>query len=97
VRGCLAVERGPIVYCAESATEELVEVDPASPLVEHDEGGPIELEVPATTVRPQQRGWPYGVVEDEPGENLNLRLVPYHRWGNRGPVTMRVWLPARRA
>jgi hypothetical protein len=40
------VERGPIVYCAESAAEELVEVDPASPLVEHDEGGSIELEAP---------------------------------------------------
>ncbi|MFI6600237.1 hypothetical protein ACIBHX_28670 [Nonomuraea sp. NPDC050536] len=19
--------------------------------------------------------------------------LPYHRWGNRGPATMRVWLP----
>jgi DUF1680 family protein len=97
VRGCVAVERGPIVYCAESAAEELVEVDTGFPLVEHDEGGLIELEAPATTVQPQQRSWPYGVAEDEPGEDLNLRLVPYHHWGNRGPVTMRVWLPARRA
>ncbi|MFG1754197.1 hypothetical protein [Streptosporangium sandarakinum] len=23
-----------------------------------------------------------------------LRLIPYHRWGDRGPVSMRVWLPA---
>ncbi|MFC6404585.1 hypothetical protein [Planobispora longispora] len=19
--------------------------------------------------------------------------MPYHRWGNRGPATMRVWMP----
>ncbi|MFI6316244.1 hypothetical protein ACIBG8_01925 [Nonomuraea sp. NPDC050556] len=27
------------------------------------------------------------------GSEVTLRLVPYHRWGNRGPATMRVWLP----
>ncbi|MEU1532918.1 glycoside hydrolase family 127 protein [Streptomyces fagopyri] len=109
VRGCVAVERGPIVYCAETSEEELVEVDTAVPPVEHAEHAehteheeraeaePVELDVTATTVRPRRPGWPYGGAAHEPGESRNLRLVPYHRWGNRGPVTMRVWLPARRA
>lgn len=25
-----------------------------------------------------------------------VRLTPYHAWGNRGPATMRVWLPSLR-
>jgi uncharacterized protein len=31
-----------------------------------------------------------GVAPAEPGR---LRLVPYHLWTNRGPASMRVWLP----
>ena len=26
---------------------------------------------------------------------LDVRLTPYHDWGNRGPSTIRVWIPAR--
>ncbi|MFJ4845468.1 MULTISPECIES: glycoside hydrolase family 127 protein [unclassified Streptomyces] len=97
VRGCVAVERGPIVYCAENPREQLVQVDTAGPLVEHEEAGLVELEAPATTVLPGHRGWPYGEPPEAPGERTRVRLVPYHRWGNRGPATMRVWLPAPRA
>ena len=25
--------------------------------------------------------------------SVECRLVPYHRWANRGPVAMRAWLP----
>ena len=35
-----------------------------------------------------------GEVRDEDGNDLDLALTPYHAWGNRGPVTMRIWLPA---
>lgn len=48
-------------------------------------------------------GWPYDTAEPRTragspaafpatGE-VRLTLVPYHRWGNRGRATMRVWLP----
>jgi hypothetical protein len=32
----------------------------------------------------------------EPARQLldDVPLIPYHRWANRGPSTMRVWLPA---
>ncbi|GIH27154.1 hypothetical protein Aph01nite_54640 [Acrocarpospora phusangensis] len=83
VRGCVAVERGPLVYCAESAAGgpslELVQVLTGTPPREERADGVVELEVPSAALGD-------GVVGP-------LRLVPYHRWGNRGPATMRVWLP----
>ncbi|HWU29695.1 MAG TPA: hypothetical protein VN041_11485 [Microbacterium sp.] len=27
------------------------------------------------------------------GESADVALVPYHSWAQRGPSTMRVWLP----
>jgi hypothetical protein len=83
VRGCVAVERGPLVYCAESPeggpSLELVQVDAEVPPREEVVDGVVALDVQAATM----------------GESaeLTLRLVPYHRWGNQGPATMRVWMP----
>lgn len=40
--------------------------------------------------------WHYGGPDPEPagdGEVLEVPLVPYHDWAERGPSTMRVWLP----
>ncbi|BDZ45148.1 hypothetical protein GCM10025866_10570 [Naasia aerilata] len=38
--------------------------------------------------------WPYGppaaVAQVTP---TRLRMIPYHRWAERGPSEMRVWLP----
>ena len=27
-------------------------------------------------------------------DTIELTLTPYHSWANRGPSTMRVWIPA---
>jgi DUF1680 family protein len=102
LRGCAAVERGPLVYCAESVGDEppladlaVVPAPPAGP-----SEGTVELEVEGVAGSPDSDAWPYG---SEPGGapyrwpagggGTALRLIPYHRWGNRGPATMRVWLP----
>ena len=98
IRGCVAVERGPIVLCAESVDlPDDRHVDAV--LVDHtvapraDDGSVV---VSATLIEPPSRAWPYG---DEPevaaAGPADLPLTPYHRWGNRGPSTMRVWLPTR--
>ena len=95
VRGSVAVERGPLVLCMESvdlgASVNDVRVDASQP-PRHADG---ETSVVARTVTPREAQWPY---DEEPpaGEASELRavrLVPYHRWANRGPSTMRVWLP----
>ncbi len=102
VRGTVAVERGPLVYCAES-------LDPRRPLdavsLVGDEIREVSLEglgdarvavmVDAvTTGLPTPNRWPYGtpVTAGQP-EPLQLTLVPYYVWSNRGPSTMRVWIP----
>jgi uncharacterized protein len=70
VRGCVAVERGPLVYCAEAFGGDLERID-VQPRGAED--------VPVD-----------GMVGVRVGE---LTLVPYFTWANRGPSTMRVWLP----
>ncbi|WP_282944869.1 glycoside hydrolase family 127 protein [Cellulomonas endometrii] len=97
VRGCVAVERGPVVLCAESvdlpgrADAGAVRVDVAGTLVADGDGARVRGRV----VRAAGEGWPYGGTDagDADGEPVDVRLVPYHSWANRGPSTMRVWLP----
>ena len=56
--------------------------------------------VAARLVDPPDQPWPYG---DERGhrsattpshDTVEVTLTPYHSWANRGPSTMRVWIPA---
>lgn len=83
VRGCVAVERGPLVYCAESPADEVALEDvTAIPWTPPAERGTAQ-ETVELDVRARRRE----------GEEITLRLVPYHLWGNRGPATMRVWIP----
>ena len=78
IRGCVAAERGPLVYCLESTDNatDLTEVraDASNGLTDAgtdpDLGDAIVLSAP-------------------PG----LTFIPYHTWGNRGLATMRVWVP----
>lgn len=38
--------------------------------------------------------WPYSTTaETRLGDEELVPLVPYNTWANRGPSTMRVWLP----
>ncbi|RVX45245.1 hypothetical protein EDD27_8032 [Nonomuraea polychroma] len=98
LRACAAVERGPLVYCAESVGDEPPLADLAvrvEPPVEHEANGVVELEVEASLGDSDGDGWPYGPSRNGrvDASDARLRLIPYHRWGNRGPATMRVWLP----
>lgn len=96
VRGCVAVERGPVVLCAESVGQDqgdldLLRVDTSTAPQEVADGAVVAgyAEPPASDT------WPYASVRPASGEaDLgSVRLVPYHRWARRGSSTMRVWLP----
>ncbi len=98
IRGCVAVERGPLVMCAESVdlpgqvSVEALAVDPQGPLDEVGGGVLARGRISHFEDAP----WPYessGVGQT--GEETGLPLTPYHDWGNRGPSTMRVWIPAQ--
>jgi DUF1680 family protein len=91
VRGCVALERGPLVYCIEtddlpSGTElEDVAVHPAvdpQPVPRGDVGdGVVGLSFPAAA---QMAGTT---------SSIEIGAVPYFAWGNRAVEAMRVWIP----
>lgn len=96
LRGQVAVEQGPLVLCAESVDvptadlERLRVLTDAPPVLRPD--GVAVVRASLTSERPD--GWPYGTRPDDAGsEPLEVPLVPYHRWAERGPSTMRVFLP----
>ncbi|MDQ0576729.1 DUF1680 family protein [Agromyces albus] len=103
VRGCLVVERGPEVFALESV--DLAEagitatnvadilLDAAVPPREAD--GRVLVAVRER--HPGIGSWPYGDEVDAAQAEASVHevaLVPYHEWAQRGPSTMRVWLPA---
>jgi DUF1680 family protein len=95
VRGCVAVERGPEVLCLESVDLPSgdttgVLLDTTVPPQEVDGAVVVRLRTAAAVDSP----WPYGEAADlGPGEPVDVPLVAYHDWAERGPSTMRVWLP----
>jgi DUF1680 family protein len=94
-RGAFAVERGPLVLALESPdlpsdwSVNDVTANPAS--ISTDETG-ATIDVYRPSRAPDQ--WPYYTEPDENDrERARARLIPYHQWANRGPATMRTWLP----
>ena len=115
LRGTAAVQRGPLVYCAESVVSadgavdlDSFRLDPSTRLESVPAAGPSDT---AEVVRVHgvvaaaetSREWPYpapasggGAPSDvpDPGPgSAEIDLVPYCAWSNRGPSTMRVWIP----
>jgi DUF1680 family protein len=95
VRGTVAVERGPLVFALESTdlgadVGDVVVPAGAEPV---DEGtGVVRMPVRQRSV--QDAGpLPYGDADVRESPAEDVRLVPYATWGNRGPSTMRVFLP----
>jgi DUF1680 family protein len=95
VRGTFAVERGPLVLTLESPdlppdwNVNEITADPGSIDISQDGA---TLDVYRLTPAPQ--AWPYHQERHEnEGERVRARLIPYYQWANRGPATMRVWLP----
>lgn len=109
VRGAVAIERGPLVYCLEGVDHpgvglDDVTLDPSQPLSPFALPGQLEgmvlLRASGWERARQQAGWwPY---EEARGEHdgktpdrrrIDLVAIPYFAWGNRAPGPMRVWVP----
>jgi DUF1680 family protein len=105
VRGCVALARGPLVYCIEQADHpddvpvEDLRLDPDAPPAPSgpnaELGVPVTLAGPATVVA----GAPdelYPTQDQMPAPApATLTAIPYFRWANRGPNAMRVWIPTQ--
>ncbi len=104
-RNQVAVVRGPLVYCLESP--DLPEGIPVS-AVSIPEG--IRLKPEPFTIdgrhlvalrgkaRFDPRVWDQQLYRPRAGSSkkVNLRLIPYYAWNNRGKPEMTVWFPASR-
>ena len=98
--GRVAVQRGPIVYCAESvdngAELELLRVSPDMKLQESSAdkefGGAVILKGKTEKVQLPLEEKLYAPYENVSLQSHDLKLVPYYCWGNRGENEMLVWL-----
>ena len=103
-RGCVAIERGPLVYCLETADNPDghvadLEIDTAAPLESTwapDRLGGVVL-VKATGWTVDTRPWSnqlYRQVGATPAARRRVALtaVPYYAWANREPGAMRIWI-----
>ncbi|ACZ29446.1 protein of unknown function DUF1680 [Xylanimonas cellulosilytica DSM 15894] len=106
VRGQVAVERGPIVMALESVDLESVDLDSVglgadvgAVRVRTDVAPRVHdgrVQVPVTVVEVADGDWPYGqAAGPAAGQERCVDLVEYHAWAERGPSTMRVWMPVR--
>jgi hypothetical protein len=92
-RGMIAVERGPLVYCAEhpdnpfDVFSALVNQEPQFQLGKAEIAGTpiVTLKTDAQTLNFDKQG--KLTVKDQ-----TLTLIPYYAWCHRGSGKMRVWL-----
>jgi uncharacterized protein len=108
LRGQIAVERGPLVLCLESpdlvasgVADSVNAVRITSELDDSDGPvtvGVVPLDTASLEAAPAETApsWPYppaGGSAVVGSTATRVPLVPYYSWANRGPSTMRVWLP----
>lgn len=98
VRGQVAVERGPLVLAVESVdlpggldTEHIV-LDESVPPRTTANGARVALKRrPSAT---DWLEWPYAEEStSDSADTFEANFIPYYAWANRGPSTMRVWVP----
>jgi len=84
IRGCVAIERGPLVYCFEQA-DQLDDVSMGDLVIEP--GGvlgerPVALDGVGQTIEITVTAGPRTAI-----------AIPYFQWDNRDGGPMRVWMP----
>jgi DUF1680 family protein len=104
--GKLAIQRGPLVYCAESCDNgeglHSLVLDPEGEIgAEFDPGlmgGGVRVTASGLREERDQASWalPYQDAGARTFSPARIVAVPYHQWGNRERgAEMRVWLRAR--
>jgi DUF1680 family protein len=108
IRGAVAIERGPVVYCLESPdqpegvdlnhVELMVDQPLTEELRENLLGQPVVV-VTAQGIARDDSAWAgsgWATLGEQPapaGRRVPLTAIPYHLWANRGPSVMRIFVP----
>ncbi|GAA1561633.1 glycoside hydrolase family 127 protein [Kribbella hippodromi] len=100
VRGCVALERGPLVYAVEQA-DNTANVDDLHLLPEAPVAASSDLLDGVTVLKARGKigtghrdGWAYTTdAQDSTGAEVDVVAIPYYAWANREVAAMRVWLP----
>ena len=105
VRGCVAIERGPLVYALEQQDQpggvapDYLRIDPDAELTSERRDDLLDgvvvvhaagRAVDLTGAEPGHGGYPRA---DASAKESGLIAVPYHLWANRKVGPMRVWIP----
>jgi DUF1680 family protein len=103
-RNQAAIRRGPIVYCLESIDlpHDVEIADVTIPPDTHVETqhlasllGPVTVLEAGSRVL-AGRNWDnalYQKITPREAKTIDIRLIPYYAWGNRGDSEMTVWMP----
>lgn len=105
-RNQIAVKRGPLVYCLESIDIEggkriddvLIPTDiKLTPKKITIEGSPI-VALQGTAKLANNTSWEGTLYRPvgQANQTVNISLIPYYAWGNRGKAEMTVWMPVTR-
>ena len=107
VRGAVAIERGPLTFCLESPDQsDGVDLDAVALRADGELrvssradllGGTVVIEADGE-VRDTSAwaGTAWATLGEEPAaatRQVTLTAIPYYLWANRGPSSMRVWIP----
>lgn len=93
-RGRVAIERGPIVYCAEWPDNDfnihtvLLNQQPELQVVQQP-----DLLYGVRTIRTDAQTLSYNAAGKLAVKDVKLTLIPYYAWAHRGEGNMAVWLP----
>ena len=102
-RNQIAVKRGPVVYCIESAgipkdakvlglsLSSHIDLKPEKIVIDHS--NLVGLSGTASLQNTVWKNRLYQTVPAKDAGTVNIQLIPYFAWGNRGHVEMEIWIP----
>lgn len=99
-QGRTAVERGPLVYCAEGADNQgfcifnfLVPRQPRFTVVDRQISGQRDVNFSVKAIEVEGQAVDTDAAGKVKAQSATLTMIPYYAWNHRGTGLMQVWLP----
>ena len=99
-RGRIAVERGPLVYCAEGADNQdfsifnfLMPRQPRFTVADRQINGSGDLTFSVKAIQVEGQSVSANRNGEAEVRKATLTMIPYYAWNHRGPGLMEVWMP----